>query len=59
MTWEIGNIMILNILYIFSRAETEIRTGPWIDLYLYELNILQSRKNATKSWQEKEEMKGI
>ena len=57
--WEIGNIMILNILYIFSRTETEIRTGAWIDLYLYELNILQSRKNVTKSWQEKEEMNGI
>ena len=36
-----------------------MRNGAWIDLYLYELNILQSRKNVTKSWLEREEMNGI
>ena len=46
-----------HFVYFFSRAETEIRTGAWIDLYLKELNILQSRKNVTKSWQEKEEIR--
>ena len=56
-----GNIMMLYILvfFFFFQSLTEIRIGAWIDLDLCKLNILQSRKNVTKSWQEKEELSGI